>query len=185
MKKRNRAYQKIENDYQEFKNTMLVQEPSAVFDRAYKIFCINEIYAALKDSYELTAEDISAILDFRGNILEQIYDEWLHDGYTHQDLFIDTISNTFSMLRQKTVGNLERLPDDSITISEMKKYGYCWDGMLPMRSTAAGKVMKHYPVYRLYSNNTESLAMSSKDIFCHAENGGIFGVEKDKLKTAI
>lgn len=185
MKKLNRVYQKIENDYQDFKNEMLAQDTGTVFDRAYKIFCINEIYHVLTNSYKYTVENVSVVLNFKGNILEQIYDEWLHNDYTHQDLFEDTIGRTFTLFRQEMMERVERMPDDSISIEEMQKYGYRWDGMFPMRKTAARKVIKHCSVYRLFSDNAESLVASNGDLLSHAENGGIFGVEKDTWKTAV
>ena len=37
---------------------------------------------------------------------------------------------------------VDRMPDDSISVDEMKEYGYAWGGMLPMREEAAAEVMK-------------------------------------------
>lgn len=178
MKKLNRVYQKIENDYQEFKNTMLAQNPNVIFDRAYKIFCVNEIYAVLKDSYEFTVEDISAILDFKGNILEQIYDEWLHNDYTHQDVFYDTIFNTFSSLCVNKAKPSIHVPDGSVSVDEMINYGYSWEGMLPLRADKAKKLMKRCTVYQLYRNNTEGVVTTINSLMSHAKRGGIFGVDR-------
>lgn len=63
--------------------------------------------------------------------------------------------------------------------SAMKKYGYLWDGMLPLSKSAAIKLRtRGYQIYLLYSDNTESAAHSVKDIAEHADKGGIFGIEK-------
>lgn len=99
MKKLKRAFQKIENDYQEFKDSMLSENTEVVFENAYKIFCVNEIYYVLTNSYEYSRTDIHTVLNFKGNILEQIYDEWLHTDYSHQDLFDDTITKTLNLLK--------------------------------------------------------------------------------------
>lgn len=99
MKKLNRAFQKIGNDYQEFKDSMLSENSEVVFEKAYKIFCVNEIYYVLTNTYEYSRTDIQTVLNFKGNILEQIYDEWLHTDYSHQDLFDDTISKTLRLLK--------------------------------------------------------------------------------------
>ena len=73
---------------------------------------------------------------------------------------------------------VEKMPDDSISIEEMKQYGYKWGGMLPMREEAAAEVMKSCQIYRLYGDDTEGLVLDAKEIKEHAAKGGIFGVEK-------
>jgi len=99
MKKLNRVFQKIENDYEEFKAAMYAEDAAVVYENAYKISCIYEIYDIMRDSYDFSCAEIATILDFKGNILEQIYDEWLHNDYSHQDLFDDTISKTLRLLK--------------------------------------------------------------------------------------
>lgn len=71
------------------------------------------------------------------------------------------------------------MPDDSITITEMQDYGYEWDGMLPMRETAASKIMKYCTIYRLYEDNTEGAIDFETEIQEHAAYGGIFGIEEN------
>ena len=56
---------------------------------------------------------------------------------------------------------VEKMPYDSISIEEMKQYGYKWGGMLPMREEAAAEVMKSCQIYRLYGDDTEGLMLSS------------------------
>lgn len=93
MKKLNRVFQRVENDYQEFKAAMFAQDSAVVYENAYKISCIYEIYDILRDSYDFSCAEIATILDFKGNILEQIYDEWLHDDYSyHHNLLEDSAS---------------------------------------------------------------------------------------------
>ena len=100
MKKLNRVIQKIKNDYQEFKEDMYAEDPADVFDSAGKIFVINEIYYLLTDVYEFQQEEIATVLTFRGNILEQIYEEWLHTDYMHHDIFEDMITKTLQLLKE-------------------------------------------------------------------------------------
>ena len=67
---------------------------------AYKISCIHEIYDILRDSYDFSCAEIATILDFKGNILEQIYDEWLHDEYSyHHNLLEDTITKALNLIK--------------------------------------------------------------------------------------
>ena len=56
-----------------------------LYDRAYKIFSIEEIYLILINGYDFTEEMVNRILLFQGNILEQIYEEWIGTDYSHQD----------------------------------------------------------------------------------------------------
>ena len=42
MKKRNRVYQKIENDFKEFENEMLSMTAEEIYEKAYKISYIKE-----------------------------------------------------------------------------------------------------------------------------------------------
>ena len=87
MKKRNRVFQKIENDYKAFREEMSWLDPEEVFENAYKIYCITEFYYILTNTYDYTSETVALILNFKGNILEQIYDEWLSFDISNQDEF--------------------------------------------------------------------------------------------------
>ena len=51
MKRRNRVIQRIENDYAEFKKELLSLNSTEIYDRSYKIFCIEEIYIILMNCY--------------------------------------------------------------------------------------------------------------------------------------
>ena len=115
--------------------------------------------------HDTFGDDASCIIvDERGDlVLSHIY-----DGFDE---------NTVDLLRQEVMP-VEKMPDDSISIEEMKQYGYKWGGMLPMREEAAAEVMKSCQIYRLYGDDTEGLVLDAKEIKEHAAKGGIFGVEK-------
>ena len=117
-------------------------------------------------------DDASCIIvDERGElVLSHIYDG-----------FDETAVN---LLRQEVMP-VEKMPDDSISIEEMKHYGYKWGGMLPMREEAAAEVMKSCQIYRLYGDDTEGLVLDAKEIKDHAAKGGIFGVEKAEWKAML
>ena len=118
--------------------------------------------------HDTFGDDASCIIvDERGElVLSHIYDG-----------FDETAVN---LLRQEVMP-VEKMPDDSISIEEMKHYGYKWGGMLPMREDAAAEVMKSCQIYRLYGDDTEGLVLDAKEIKEHAAKGGIFGVEKSGL----
>ena len=92
--------------------------------------------------------------------------------------------HTIDLLRQEVMP-VDRMPDNSISVDEMKEYGYSWGGMLPMREEAAAEVMKSCTVYRLYSDDSESMIIDVNEIKDHAAQGGIFGVEKVEWKAVF
>lgn len=126
---------------------------------------------------------------------------WLMEHDTHGDeaaciivdhhgkLAIADVYNGFDEhivdLLHQEVMPVDRMPDDSISIDEMKDYGYSWGGMLPMREEAAAEVMKSCTVYRLYGDDTEGMVMDTSELRDHAAKGGIFGVEKVEWKAAL
>ena len=80
-----RAIHKIEQDYDDFRNEMFSLEPKELYRKAYKIFIINEIYSILTSEYKFTQKMCKNIILFKGNILEQLYYEWLDTDYSHQE----------------------------------------------------------------------------------------------------
>lgn len=70
-------------------------------------------------------------------------------------------------------------PDHSITQEDMISYGYEWGGMLPVREENARKLYDAgLEVFALHPDDTESSLDNKEAIMQHAQNGGIFGVEK-------
>ena len=92
------VFDKIEDAYYEFKEEMLKKDPEEIFEKAYKISIITEIFDLLFDSYEFTPHEAEIVLEFKGNILEQVYDEWLkYDNGIREDLE-QSIDRTFTFL---------------------------------------------------------------------------------------
>lgn len=102
------------------------------------------------------------------------------------------ISNVYDGFDEHTIHLLEmevmpvdRMPDETISIDEMKEYGYAWGGMLPLREEAASEIGKDHTIYRLYGDDTEGMVMDMSEIKKHAEKGGIFGIEKETWVAAL
>ena len=71
------------------------------------------------------------------------------------------------------------MPDTSIGFLEMYQYGYT-DGnaMLPLTKERAMELfMQDVPVFLLYGDNTEAMALDAEDISLHT---GVFGVEREE-----
>lgn len=94
----------------------------------------------------------------------------LHDGFD---------GHVIELLEQEVMP-VEKYPDPSISVTEMKEYGYFWGGILPMRKEAALAAFQKddESVYLLYEDDTEGIALNVEEIQRHAANGGIFGIEK-------
>lgn len=98
MSKEDLAIQKIENAYEEFKSETLSLPTLDIYDRAYKIFSVEEIYMVLVNGYAFDKDDIERILSFSGNILEQIYSEWIDTDFSHKEEFLGIIDETLKNL---------------------------------------------------------------------------------------
>lgn len=71
------------------------------------------------------------------------------------------------------------MPDTAIGFQEMYQYGYT-DGntMLPLTKERAMELfMQDVPVFLLYGDNTEAMALDAEDISSHT---GVFGVEREE-----
>ena len=82
------------------RTTMLKEDPEEIFEKAYKISIITEIFDVLFDAYEFSPYETEIVLEFKGNILEQVYDEWLkhEDGFRTE--ITECIDKTFTSLHQ-------------------------------------------------------------------------------------
>ena len=120
-----------------------------------------DFFLMKNDTYEDMA---NIVVDGGGRlILDNVY-----DGFDE---------HTLELLRQEVMA-VPKLPDETVSVDDMKSYGYTWGGMLPMNEAAALEVMQNCSVFLLYADNTESMATDKAQIAAHAAKGGIFGVEK-------
>lgn len=68
------------------------------------------------------------------------------------------------------------VPDGTVSVSDMKEYGYLWDRMLPMgKEKALELYQKGVTVQKLYPDDTETYVQGVDDLQGH---DGMFGVEK-------
>jgi hypothetical protein len=67
----------------------------------------------------------------------------------------------------------------------LKAYGYSWEGMQEITYEQAlawfdNDKQSIRPIYLLYQDNTEGLAISKDEVIQHYNSGGRFGVEIDE-----
>ena len=78
---------------------------------------------------------------------------------------------------------IDIMPDTTIDQDEMHKYGYQWDGMLPLRRRSADRLRElGLTVHKLYSNDTES---EYDGEIKQGEENILYGIEKPDWKTFI
>ena len=77
-----------------------------------------------------------------------------------------------------------RMPDPSCTQEDMKKYGYKWEGMLPIQDKAVARfILKTTAnLYALYPDDSESLIEDESRI---DDWNGLFGVDADEWRAYI
>ena len=140
----------------------------------------DELFALLSEQAELDAE---LDLDKRDETIVGDYDESDDDNYRalptqrnfKEDDIIDKEDKTAAM-------QVDILPDYSVDTEQMHEYGYTWDGMLPMRKTAAQRAFERgVQVYRLGKDDTEREVEHSGDF----EDRALYGVEKPVWKQYI
>ena len=80
----------------------------------------------------------------------------------------------------------EPMPDPQISTKSMQSFGYTDDGMLPLSKDRALELMdRDVAVYLLYGDNTEAMALDTKEIIQH---DGLFGITRedwDAIKADI
>ena len=73
-------------------------------------------------------------------------------------------------------------PDEQVSTPDMQKYGYSYDGMLPVtRERALELDAAGLTVYVLHEDNTESMVFDPQEIMDH---GGIFGVDREEWEKS-
>ena len=74
------------------------------------------------------------------------------------------------------------MPDEQVSTPDMLKYGYSYDGMLPVtRERALELDAAGLTVYVLHEDNTESMVFDSQEIMDH---GGLFGVDREEWEKS-
>lgn len=71
MKMQECVFDKIEDAYNEFKEEMLKEDPEEIFEKAYKISIIAEIFDVLFDAYEFSLQRLKSYLSSRAIFLNR------------------------------------------------------------------------------------------------------------------
>ncbi len=71
---------------------------------------------------------------------------------------------------------LKNMPDPSVTIEDRNKYGYKWNGILPVTSDKAKELIDKFTVYELHRNNTADYVERANDILETSMDGTLYGI---------
>ena len=169
------------------------QEPSAyVFIRNgsnYEIY--GEQAQELSDKYELPTitdtvsgkEEVVLSVDYQGldTLIRDVIGRGnkariIEESFEKEESFIDSEDKIAAI--QPAI-----LPDYSIGQEEMHKYGYTWDGMLPLRKKSAKLLFEAgVPVKYLHGDDTEEAVDNTDDIVYRS---GLFGIEKNEWQEFL
>ncbi len=121
----------------------------------------------LLEHEEYGDESANVIIDERGILYAQ--DVW--NGFN------DEIVDMLKMINAP----IEVMPDPSVSMEDMQKYGYEYLGMLSMGEETASEYWKQEKmmIYALHPDGTESVIENDKQFDRHRENGGMFAVDKE------
>lgn len=68
---------------------------------------------------------------------------------------------------------------EEITVEQMNKYGYTWDGMVPLTQEQAVELFdRGLELYKIYEDGSEAIIDDIDEITEHADNAGMFGISK-------
>lgn len=132
------------------------------------------------DEPDLTIEEARDIilmeLGFDAECIEAVPQDALTDT-------LDVIQNSVLAETEKAVAEIRELekavylPDPTLTIDKMNRYGYMDTSMLPLsKDRAMELVARDVTVYALHSDNTEAMIFDEEDLASH---DGLFGITVD------
>ena len=77
--------ERVQGEFEDFKRAVITNFSSTeVFDKSYEICWKTEIYQAVVDT-EYTEEQEIGLLNCRGNLLNILYEAWMHCSYDSVD----------------------------------------------------------------------------------------------------
>lgn len=125
----------------------------------------NELFTAIKE-----AEGISDYLIEKGEFDNQI-------NAIKEKHVVNEMEKQKDVVVTNAENNIDYFPDPNVSIDDMHKYGYEYDGMLPLSKERAIQLQNAFTIYRLYPDGTEA-ALENSDIQNDAGTY-MYGVEKE------
>lgn len=106
--KDNLVFSKLLKEYEQFRDGMLVCDAKDIFDNAFKIVSIEDLYFILTEDYKFTEFQKDYIINNEYSTLETLYEKWRDTDYHHNEEVKHTIDLFFGMeLEQTNVHEIE------------------------------------------------------------------------------
>lgn len=134
-----------------------------MIDNACKIYPVGDLYATLDEAREAA---------------QTFGDE--PQEWERVEVSLDELQEYASNMGAEAKMQVPILPDYFITQEEMHKYGYLWNGVLPLTKPAMRNNFQNCLL--LYEDDTEGYIAGESDI---EEHDGLFGIERSDWKRFI
>jgi len=80
----------VYDEFEEFKKQTLELPPAELFYKNFEIYVKSELLATLQESNELTEREYKSLLEERGNILQNLYDDFIGEEYASVNSYAES-----------------------------------------------------------------------------------------------
>lgn len=163
-------YKKASEEFNTFLSNMKKLPPDEIIEQAYEKVIKQDLLLSLEER-ELPQE-YAYLLYKQEYPLDFLYNEWLHNDLSYNDILRDTIDDCIS--------HLDKLREDfsKIDTQEMINYGYTYENMVPVSLDEAKLIfLQKGQVYKLYPDDTECQVQDISEF----DDTVMYGVEKSEI----
>lgn len=142
-------YKKVSKEFSDFISNMKKLPPDKIIEQAYEKVIKQDLLIVLCE--RKLPQEYAYLLYRQEYPLDFLYNEWLHNDLSYNDMLRDTINDC--------IHHLDKLKDDFCKNDrqEMINYGYTYKNMMPITLEEAKMIfLQKGQVYKLYPDNTES-----------------------------
>ena len=178
-----KLYEKLQQEYNNFLDNLRSLPSQQIIEAAYEKVIKEEILSIFEDT-GLLPDNTAQVLLNKNISLVDLYKGWKNADVNKNEILTESVASmVFDYERDDWLefrSNPTLMPDTSITVEEMEKYGYNdYSDMLPLDMYRAIELYNQgLTVFVLHADATEVEVEDIKDFERHGAYGGIFGIEK-------
>jgi len=106
------VYGKLLQEYNDFRDEMLSKDPKDIFESAYKIACIEDLFFILTENMDFTKTQKDYVINNEESTLLNLYNEWNDTDFNHTQEMTDTINDFFNDELMQTQGGQSEDDED-------------------------------------------------------------------------
>lgn len=106
------VYGKLLQEYNDFRDEMLSKDPKDIFESAYKIACIEDLFFILTENMDFTETQKDYVINNEESTLLNLYNEWNDTDYNHTQEMTDMINDFFNDELMQTQGGQSEDDED-------------------------------------------------------------------------